>query len=78
MILCFYKLQTIIYSRSLYKFTIFNFYKFQYCLQMNAVSTLSWRQGFLEKMLDFDFKISKACGLKGVKDIDLLYIRNML
>ncbi len=29
-------------------------------------------------MLDFDIKISKACGLKGVKDRDLLYIKKML
>ncbi len=27
---------------------------------------------FFKKMLDFDIKISKACGLKGLKDRDLL------
>ncbi len=27
---------------------------------------------FFLKMLDFDIKISKACGLKGLKDRDLL------
>ncbi len=35
-------------------------------------------RAFWKKNLDFDIKISKACGLKGVKDRDLLYIRKML
>ncbi len=29
-------------------------------------------------MLDFDIKVLKACGLKGVKDRDILLIRKIL